>query len=86
MVEFKAGNIYLFLAAVCPTVISVESGLNSFWSEANSGKSNVCSKKSIPSALAYYYCAWYTFFGTEVNYRTCKDAGQSFYYMRALNS
>ena len=27
MVEFKAGNIYLFLAVV----ISVESGINSFW-------------------------------------------------------
>ena len=53
MVEFKAGNIYLFLAAASPIVILVESGLNSFWCEANSGQSN---------------------------YRTCKDAGQSFIY------
>ena len=53
MVEFKAGNIYLFLAAASPIVISVDSGLNSFWCEANSGQSN---------------------------YRTCKDAGQSFFY------
>jgi hypothetical protein len=53
MVEFKAGNIYLFLGAASPIVISVDSDLNSFWCEANSGQSN---------------------------YRTCKDAGQSFIY------
>jgi len=53
MVEFKAGNIYLFLATASPIVISVKSGFNSFWCEVNSGQSN---------------------------YRTCKDAGQSFIY------
>ena len=79
MVEFKAGNIYLFLAAVfSPIVVSVQ--LDSFQCEANSGQSNVCSKKSVPSAVVYYYCAWYTFFGIDINYRIFKDAGQSFIY------
>ena len=38
MVEFKAGNIYLFLAKASPIIISVESDLKGFWREANSGQ------------------------------------------------
>ena len=53
MVEFKAGNIYLFLAAASPIVISVDSGLNSFWCEANSGQSNYRICKDAGQSFAY---------------------------------